>query len=103
VRLSTYLCLGTNLLLRLFYLVPELCILCGITDDMRNDFRVMKDLGDVTRVKPQQRQEAILKFIKRIKATPEAYAHLQEWNLDVSPGPEPATVTLQGRILPATK
>ena len=38
-------------------LVPELCNLTGLTDDMRSDFRVMKDVAQFTRITPMQRQE----------------------------------------------
>ena len=33
-------------------LVPELCLLTGLTESQRNDFRVMKDVADFTRLKP---------------------------------------------------
>ena len=38
-------------------LVPELCNLTGLTDQMRADFKVMKDVAQFTRVTPTQRQE----------------------------------------------
>jgi hypothetical protein len=53
---------------RMVYLVPELSILCGLTERMRSDFKVMQDLAKVTRVVPQQRQEELLKIIHRIKS-----------------------------------
>ncbi|KAK2562296.1 Piwi-like protein 1 [Acropora cervicornis] len=34
-------------------LVPELCFLTGLTDDMRNDFSLMKDLAVHTRFEPE--------------------------------------------------
>ena len=41
---------------KLIALVPELCNLTGLTDQMKNDFRVMKDVALFTRVTPHQRQ-----------------------------------------------
>ena len=41
---------------KLIALVPELCNLTGLTDQMKNDFRVMKDVALFTRVTPNQRQ-----------------------------------------------
>ena len=38
-------------------LVPELCNLTGLTDQMKSDFKVMKDVAQFTRVTPMQRQE----------------------------------------------
>lgn len=34
---------------KLLVLVPELCMMCGLTEDMRKDFRLMKDVADFTR------------------------------------------------------
>ena len=33
-------------------LVPELCYMCGLTENQRNDFKVMKRVADYTRLKP---------------------------------------------------
>ena len=38
-------------------LVPELCFLTGLTEAQRNDFRVMKEVADHTRLKPTIRYE----------------------------------------------
>lgn len=35
--------------------IPEFCHLTGLTDTMRNDFKVMKDIATYTRVTPNQR------------------------------------------------
>ena len=37
------------------YLVPELCSPTGLTDSMRTDFRIMKDLAEKTRKSPKDR------------------------------------------------
>ena len=42
---------------KLIALVPELCNLTGLTDQMKADFRVMKDVAQFTRVTPNQRQQ----------------------------------------------
>ena len=31
------------------YLIPELCVVTGLTDDMRNDFHLMKEIAEVTK------------------------------------------------------
>ena len=41
---------------RIIKLVPELCFMTGLTDVMRADFRIMKELGNYTRLTPPQRQ-----------------------------------------------
>lgn len=39
----------------------------GLTDDMRSDFGVMKDLSRVMIVTPNQRQYALKQFLQNIK------------------------------------
>jgi aubergine-like protein len=48
-------------------LVPELCYLTGLTDEMRSDFHVMKDISMYTRITPNQRQAAVKKFVRNIQ------------------------------------
>jgi aubergine-like protein len=48
-------------------LVPELCYLTGLTDEMKNDFRVMKNIAMYTRITPNQRQAALKKFLSNIQ------------------------------------
>lgn len=52
---------------QLVCLVPELCFLTGLTDDMKNDFHVMKEIAMYTRITPNQRQVALKKFMKNIQ------------------------------------
>ena len=44
----------------------------GMTDEMRANFRIMQDVGNITRLTPKHRQEALIKFIDRVEKTPEA-------------------------------
>ena len=48
---------------KLMALVPELCTMTGLTDSMKNDFKVMKDVALFTRITPSQRQVAMQKFL----------------------------------------
>lgn len=80
---------------RIICLIPELCLMTGLTDSMRADFRVMKDVATITRISPQARAEAVDKFIKRIKADPEAYKLLTNWGLKIAD----TTLPLQARVL----
>ncbi|XP_065206565.1 piwi-like protein Ago3 [Planococcus citri] len=65
----------------LLYLVPELCCPTGLTDDMRNNHKLMKDVAEFTRCSPNQRQAALREFVKGIKENPKAAAHLNNWGL----------------------
>lgn len=46
-------------------LVPELMLPTGLTDDMRKDFRVMKDIGQHTILRPDKRFPLIEKFTQK--------------------------------------
>jgi len=76
-------------------LVPELCLMTGLTDAMRADFKIMKEVGNFTRISPELRQEKLLAYIKRVRDNPEAKAHLEDWGFEVCP----FTMPLEGRIL----
>jgi len=80
---------------KLIALVPELCNLTGLTDQMKNDFRVMKDVALFTRVTPNQRQQALKKFLKNVNDSAEASSHLLNWGLRLAPD----AVKLEGRLL----
>uniref|UniRef100_A0A9R1SGA4 Piwi-like protein 1 n=2 Tax=Cyprinus carpio TaxID=7962 RepID=A0A9R1SGA4_CYPCA len=47
-------------------LVPEFCYLTGLTDKMRADFNIMKDLASHTRLSPEQREGRINRLISNI-------------------------------------
>ena len=61
---------------KLICLVPELTFMTGLTDSMKADFRVMKDVAMYTRVTPNQRQLSLKKFIQNVNSSEEASAHL---------------------------
>ncbi|KAM4577685.1 piwi-like protein 1 [Odontesthes bonariensis] len=62
-------------------LVPELCYLTGLTDKMRSDFTIMKDLSLHTRLSPEQREKRLERFISNIQQNAEAQAELDKWGL----------------------
>lgn len=80
-------------------LIPELCYSSGLTDDMRSNFSMMKDLAAHTRVTPSQRQAAMKKFVDNVNRSPEAMAALAEWGLEL----DNSLVSINGRQLPMEK
>jgi aubergine-like protein len=80
---------------RLVCLVPELCFLTGLTDEMRSDFHVMRDISMYTRITPNQRQAAVKKFVGNIQENDRARALLAGWGLAL----DPTTVDLMARVL----
>ena len=64
-------------------LVPELCVLTGLTDEMRKDFRVMKELATHTRLAPTERHQSLKEFIDNIRNTPNAIKLITDWGLEL--------------------
>jgi aubergine-like protein len=59
------------------YLVPELCRLTGLTDEMRANFSLMRDLGEHTRINPPVRIKRLENFNQRLqKQTAVSYVML---------------------------
>ncbi|XP_072164062.1 piwi-like protein 1 isoform X2 [Diadema setosum] len=80
-------------------LPPELCYMTGLTDDMRANFQVMKDLAQFTRVAPRGRCEELTTFNKRISGNPEVTPFLEGWGLKF----DKELVKLPGRVLAPEK
>jgi aubergine-like protein len=53
------------------YLVPELCRMTGLSEQMRTNFPLMRDLADCTRLVPSQRMERLQHFNRRLKTNSE--------------------------------
>uniref|UniRef100_A0A673GYZ1 Piwi-like protein 1 n=1 Tax=Sinocyclocheilus rhinocerous TaxID=307959 RepID=A0A673GYZ1_9TELE len=66
-------------------LVPEFCYLTGLTDKMRADFNIMKDLASHTRLSPEQREGRINRLISNINSF------------------ENRLLSLNGRVLPSER
>ncbi|XP_063994744.1 piwi-like protein Siwi [Diachasmimorpha longicaudata] len=81
------------------YLVPELCRATGLTDKMRNDFRLMSALAQHTRVTPDKRIDKLLAFNRRLNNTPAVLEEFTNWNLKL----DTQLVKVQGRLLPKEK
>jgi aubergine-like protein len=58
------------------YLVPELCRMTGLTDVMRGNFLLMKDLSQYTRVNPGTRIERLNEFNRRLRDEPRVSYHI---------------------------
>ncbi|KXJ16819.1 Piwi-like protein 1 [Exaiptasia diaphana] len=78
-------------------LLPELCFITGLSDDMRNDFNLMKDLAKHTRIAPKERCEQLMKFIGEINGHAEASSEMTGWGLQFARN----LLSFKGRMLPA--
>ncbi|KAJ6642570.1 Protein argonaute-3 [Pseudolycoriella hygida] len=66
-----------------FCLIPEICYLTGITDALRSDKKVMRDIATITRVTPEQRMFAYRKFCNNVNNSPDAKQILHNWGLSL--------------------
>ncbi|XP_041855225.1 piwi-like protein 1 [Melanotaenia boesemani] len=80
-------------------LVPELCYLTGLTDKMRADYNIMKDLDLHTKLNPEQREKRLLNFMASIEKSEEAVAELDKWGLSF----DKELVRVTGRVLTGEK
>ena len=48
------------------WLIPELCLMTGYTDQMKNDFRIMKEVAKTTKMNPDVRKDKVLGFVHRL-------------------------------------
>ena len=66
------------------YLVPELCNMTGLSEEQRANFRLMADLGKITRQGPEERSKSLKKFSNRLNTNVNIKEELSGWNLAFS-------------------
>ncbi|NXW49861.1 PIWL1 protein, partial [Nyctiprogne leucopyga] len=80
-------------------LIPELCFLTGLSEKMRNDFNMMKDLAVHTRLPPEQRQREIGRLIDYIQKDDNVQKELRDWGLSFDSN----LLSFTGRVVQAEK
>lgn len=75
----------------IFCLVPELCYLTGLSDAMKKNFTVLKELATYTKLSPQMRLGAYKKFLQNVENTPKAKEILSDWGLTLDKDPVKVT------------
>jgi aubergine len=68
-------------------LVPELCVLTGISEDMKRDFRAMNDIAAFTRLEPAKRLEVSSGLAIRLANDPKCRAISDEYLMQINPRP----------------
>ena len=76
-----------------------LYIILGLSDEMRNNFTVMKDLAQHTRIGPAQKSDILKNFMKDLNTNPESKKELADWNMSFSPD----LLGVTGRKLPTQR
>ncbi|XP_010347563.1 piwi-like protein 3 [Saimiri boliviensis] len=79
---------------RRILLIPQLCYMTGLTDEIRKDYTSMKDLAVKTKLSPERRHDALKEFMKSMKEE-KAQALLRLWDFKFDSN----LLSLQGRVL----
>ena len=77
------------------YLVPELCYCTGLTDDMRGNFNLMKEINGITKGSASQKIEECRSLLKMFKQIDKAAKILQDWGVDIVDEPK----DFEGKVL----
>ncbi|XP_054282186.1 piwi-like protein Siwi [Macrosteles quadrilineatus] len=78
-------------------LIPELCRMTGLTDNMRSNFQLMKVMSQHTRIGPKERIDRLLVMNRRLSGEERVQREFREWNLRLAN----QLVEIPGRVLPA--
>ncbi len=62
-------------------LIPELCCLTGLTDNMRSDFRLMKDLSIITHTDAQRKVAECKNLFEVFNSNERCQQKMKEWKL----------------------
>ncbi|XP_017770154.1 PREDICTED: protein aubergine isoform X2 [Nicrophorus vespilloides] len=81
------------------YLVPELCRMTGLTERQRQNFTLMKNLANYTRVTPNERIRKTLQFSERIRNNANAMEEIKQWDFKLARN----IIEFPARVLPAEK
>lgn len=68
-------------------LIPELCVLTGLTDDMRKDFKAMNDIARFTRLAPNERLQESTKLATNLVNNPKCREICNEYNMQINNSP----------------
>ncbi|KAM3131412.1 hypothetical protein pb186bvf_016484 [Paramecium bursaria] len=82
---------------KITYLIPELLNMTGLTDKLRSNFRVMKDLAEYTKLEPDQRFNEIKGYQDKLEKV------LKQYNLKLATGPGSSGVNGQLLVGPTLK
>jgi aubergine len=75
-------------------LIPELCKMTGLTDEMRSNFTIMKDVATHTKLAPVLRLGSFKEFLARVNGSDKAMQILKDWGLKLASSPIGVTARL---------
>jgi aubergine-like protein len=79
------------------YLIPEFCFLTGLTDEMRANFNLMKNLANITKGTAGSKMNECVNLINAFLKKDKCLEDIKTWGITITPDP----VKLEGRKLEA--
>jgi len=78
------------------HLLPEFCSITGLSEELRANFQIMKELAVHTRVSPEARAKSLQAFMSSLHSNAEAQHELGQWNMSF----DKQLLRMQGRVFP---
>lgn len=72
----------------IIYLIPELCNTTGLTDEMRQNYTIMKAIADHTKLSPDIRETKLREFLNQMATDERAKEVFLDWNLSFRREPD---------------
>jgi aubergine len=74
---------------RALYLIPEFCFMTGLTDKMRADFNLNKDIATTTKCPPSERMKNTQQLIQLLNDpnNDKSFKCFKEWNIALKEEP----------------
>lgn len=74
-------------------LVPSLCQMTGLTDSMRANFQLMKDMAQVTHADANRRVQECKSLLQMFEKNEKCIEAMQEWQMNIENEPAPCSGT----------
>jgi aubergine-like protein len=68
-------------------LIPELCNMTGMTDEMRANFNLMKDLAQIQHKDANRRHQEVNTLLLEMKGMPKVKQIMDDWKIEIDPNP----------------
>lgn len=69
------------------YLIPELCFMTGLTDEMRSNFNIMKKMAEISNGNPEGKLNDCKGLIRQFAINEKCKKDCENWNMGISQEP----------------
>lgn len=73
------------------YLIPEFCLLTGLTDEIRSNFNLMKQISEYTIGQAHKKMTECLELVSKLTTHDKCKELINKWGITISP--QPTTIT----------